>query len=219
VRQTIAIVDLGMGNLRSVQKAVERAASERGVAAHAPLTSDADAIARADKVIVPGQGAFRDCSLALAGGLGDAVRAQIAKGTPYLGICLGLQALFEASEEAPGKPGLGVFRGTVDRLPDGALDPETGRPVKIPHMGWNRLTLHQKGAGPLAVYEAEPPFVYFVHSYHAVPADPSLVAATTQHGPYTVTAAVHRDNVTATQFHPEKSQDAGLLLLGAFVSR
>ena len=216
--QTIVIVDVGLGNLRSVQKAVERAAADRGIACQVPLTGDPDAIARADKVIMPGQGAFRDCAAAIGRGVGEALRGQIAAGVPYLGICLGLQALFDRSEEAPGMPGLSVYRGSVDRLADGASDPESGLPVKIPHMGWNRLEMHGERRGPLSVFDRDPPFVYFVHSYHAVPTDVSLVAATTTHGPYTVTAAVQRDNVTATQFHPEKSQDAGLLFLGAFIA-
>ena len=103
------------------------------------------------------------------------------------------------------------------RLPSGTVD-ASGAHVKIPHMGWNQLELTRPGAGPLATYEAEPPHVYFVHSYHAAPEDPSLVAAVAWHGPHRVTAAVQRDNVTATQFHPEKSQGAGLALLGAFLT-
>lgn len=216
--QRCAVVDVGLGNLRSVQKAAQHAADSAGVACEVHMTGDPDVIARADKVIMPGQGAFRDCAAALEGGLGDALRGQINRGTPYLGICLGLQVLFERSDEAPGAAGLGVFAGGVERLADGAVDPETGARVKIPHMGWNRLDIRRRGAGPLAVFDDDSaPFVYFVHSFHAVPGDPSLVAATTQHGPYRVTAAIHRDNVTATQFHPEKSQERGLRLLSAFV--
>jgi glutamine amidotransferase len=214
---TIAVIDVGMGNLRSVQKAIEHAANDVGVACEVPLVHDPARILAADKVVMPGQGAFRDCALALRGGVGEAVREQIRKGTQYLGICLGLQALFEDSEEAPGDAGLGVFPGRVERLPDGAVDAKSGEAVKIPHMGWNKLALSRRNAGILSVFEAEPPFVYFVHSYHAVPKDPSLVAATVDHGPYRITAAIQRDNVVATQFHPEKSQRAGLALLAAFV--
>src|SRR5258706_16460133 len=119
---TVAIVDYGVGNLRSVQKAVERAAADAGLAWQAVITDDPDQIARADKVVVPGQGAFRDCATALGGGIGGAVRAQIKRGTSFLGICLGLQALFEASEESPGSQGLTVFRGKNVRLPDGQRD-------------------------------------------------------------------------------------------------
>lgn len=213
-----AVVDVGLGNLRSVQKAAQHAADRVGAACEVEVTSDPDRIARADQVIMPGQGAFRDCAAALERGVGDALREQINRGTPYLGICLGLQALFERSDEAPGAAGLGVFAGAVERLAGGAVDPETGAPVKIPHMGWNRLTILRRGAGPLAVFDDDDaPYVYFVHSFHAVPSDASLVAATTQHGPYRVTAVVQRGNVTATQFHPEKSQERGLRLLSAFM--
>jgi imidazole glycerol-phosphate synthase subunit HisH len=210
VTQTVALVDLGMGNLRSVERALMRAAESAGASIEVTITPHAEDVARADKVVVPGQGAFRDCAAALSGGLGQAIRERIAAGAPYLGICLGLQALFEASDEAPGAAGLGVFKGHVKLL--------AGAPgIKIPHMGWNRLELQRTGAGPLSVYDREAPYVYFVHSYHAVPEDPSLVAAVTQHGPHRITAAVQRENVTAAQFHPEKSQEAGLLLLSAFL--
>lgn len=217
--QTIALVDLGMGNLRSVERALARAAEDAGVACAVVRTGDPAAVAAADKVVVPGQGAFRDCAAALAAGLGDALREQIRKGTPYLGICLGLQALFERSEEAPGTAGLGVFAGEVVRLPDGLRDPATGEVLKIPHMGWNQVRLAREATGPLAVLGGEPaPHLYFVHSYHAVPADPAVVAAIAEHGPHRITAAVARENVTATQFHPEKSQEIGLRLLGAFLA-
>lgn len=214
---TIGIIDVGMGNLRSVQKALQRAAADAGLACDVPLITTPEQILRVDKVVMPGQGAFRDCALALRGGVGEVIREQITKGTPYLGICLGLQALFQDSDEAPGDPGLGVFPGRVERLPDGAVEPTSGEPVKIPHMGWNKLTLTRPGAGILGIFDAAPPHVYFVHSYHAVPRDPTLVAATAQHGPYRVTAAIQRDNVVATQFHPEKSQGPGLALLSAFL--
>jgi glutamine amidotransferase len=215
----VAIVDIGIGNLRSVQKAVERAAADSGRAAtEVVITDDPDRVARADRVVLPGQGAFRLCSLALARDLGDAVRGQIQRGTPYLGICLGLQALFTASEEAPSYPGLGVYEGTNVRLRDGARDAESGVPVKIPHMGWNALRLRGGGHPLLEAAGGEGTHVYFVHSFHAAPEDRSLVVATVQHGPHEVTAAVARDNVFATQFHPEKSQTAGLALLGAFLS-
>src|SRR5262249_33779217 len=138
---SVAVVDMGVGNLRSVERALERAAREAGLVRRIATTSDPDAIGRADFVVVPGQGAFRDCAAALTRGLGDAIRNHIERGAPYLGICLGLQALFDESEEAPRAPGLGVFRGMVVRLADGARDPKTGERVKIPHMGWNRLVI------------------------------------------------------------------------------
>ncbi|MFT3776608.1 MAG: imidazole glycerol phosphate synthase subunit HisH [Minicystis sp.] len=208
----VALVDLGMGNLHSVERAIARAGSDAGLACTVDRTGDPEALRRADKIVVPGQGAFRDCAAALARGMGDALREQIAAGKPYFGICLGLQALFAESEEAPGAAGLGVFAGKVARL-----SPSEG--VKIPHMGWNRVTLIRPKAGALGAFDGEEPYFYFVHSYHAVPDDPALVAAVTDHGPHRVTAAVQRDNVTATQFHPEKSQEAGLRLLAAFLSQ
>jgi glutamine amidotransferase len=209
----IALVDLGMGNLLSVERALERAATDAGVACAVTRTDDPEVVRRADKIVVPGQGAFRDCAAALgpARGLGEAVREGIGAGRPYLGICLGLQALFEGSEEAPGAAGLGVFRGTVARLA-----PSEG--VKIPHMGWNRVLIERPGAGALAAFAGEEPYFYFVHSFHAVPDDASLIAAVTEHGPHRITAAVQRDGVLATQFHPEKSQEAGLRLLASFLS-
>ena len=208
----VAIVDLGMGNLRSVQRALERAATDGGVGLAVTISADPAVVSATDKIVFPGQGAFRDCAAALQGGLGEAIRERIAAGTPYLGICLGLQALFQSSEEAPGAAGLGVFAGAVK-----LLGPAEG--IKIPHMGWNRLSMVRPGAGALATFDAEPPYVYFVHSYHAVPEDQSLVAAVTEHGPHRITAAVERDNVVATQFHPEKSQGVGLRFLRAFVER
>lgn len=209
---TIALVDLGMGNLHSVERALARAGADAGLACTVDRTSDPEAILRADKIVVPGQGAFRDCAAALTSGIGDALRAAIAAGKPYFGICLGLQALFAESEEAPGAAGLGVFAGNVARLA-----PSAG--VKIPHMGWNRVTLVGSPSGALRTITAEDAHFYFVHSFHAVPDAPELVAAVTDHGPHRVTAAVQRDNVTATQFHPEKSQGAGLRLLAAFLSQ
>ncbi|AUX22017.1 imidazole glycerol phosphate synthase [Sorangium cellulosum] len=223
----IALVDFGMGNLRSVERALLQAAGDAGAPCAVTRTRDPEVIARADKVVVPGQGAFRDCAAALQAGIGDALRAQIRKGTPYLGICLGMQALFDASEEAEGARGLGVFPGIVERLtPEppaaaaessaAAAGPWVG--IKIPHMGWNRITLTREASGPLRVFSGESPYVYFVHSYHAVPSEPALVAATTEHGPHRITAAIERDNVTATQFHPEKSQETGLRLLARFLA-
>jgi glutamine amidotransferase len=214
----VAIVDLGMGNLRSVQKAIERAAEGGRLAWEAVITADPDRIVRADKVIVPGQGAFRDCASALGRGIGPAVRAQIEKGTPFLGICLGLQALFEASEESPGAVGLGVFRGKNLRLPDGQRDAATGEALKIPHMGWNGIELVGAAHPYLVAAGGEGTHFYFTHSFHAAPADPSLLAATAHHGPMSITAAVAKDNVFASQFHPEKSQAAGLALLAAFLA-
>lgn len=210
----VVVVDLGMGNLRSVERAITRAAADRGASCEVVRSGRASDVLGADKVVVPGQGAFRDCAAALAGELGEALREVIRQGKPYLGICLGLQALFERSEEAPGAAGLGVFRGEVRRL-----DPGSGaEAVKIPHIGWNRLEWKREAGGALGAWGTDAPHVYFVHSYHVVPEDPSIVVATVTHGPNVITAAVARENVTAVQFHPEKSQAAGLVLLGAFVA-
>jgi imidazole glycerol-phosphate synthase subunit HisH len=206
----VALVDLGMGNLHSVERALAQGAADAGVACTVERTPDPDVVRRADKIVVPGQGAFRDCAAGLTGGMGDALRERIGAGVPYLGICLGLQALFEGSDEAPGAPGLGVFAGRVEWL-------GSGEGYKIPHMGWNRITILDAGTGPLTAFAGEAPYFYFVHSFHAVPTDPTLVAAVTEHGPHRVTAAVQRENVTATQFHPEKSQAAGLRLLATFL--
>src|SRR5256885_12214615 len=213
----VAIVDVGTGNLRSVQKAVERVAIDAGLGWQALISSDPEAIARADKVVVPGQGAFRDCATALAGGIAPAIRSQIRKGTPFLGICLGLQCLFESSEEAPGCQVLGLFQGTNVRLADNQQDPASGEPVKIPHMGWNAVELLGRGHPFLEAAGGNGTHFYFTHSYHAVPSDPSLLAARARHGPFSITAAIAKDNVFASQFHPEKSQAAGLALLTAFL--
>ncbi|MDR7867480.1 MAG: imidazole glycerol phosphate synthase subunit HisH [Sporomusaceae bacterium] len=196
----IAIIDYGVGNLYSVEKAFTR------LGAAAVVTSDPAAIMDAAKVVLPGVGAFGDCMSNLAEyGLTDVVRAVAAKGTPLLGICVGLQILFDGSEEDPGVPGLGIFPGMVRRLVAPGL--------KVPHMGWNSLEF--SGASPLFAGMPENPYVYFVHSYHAVPDDPALITAWTEYGGR-VTAAVGRGNVHAVQFHPEKSGDAGLKILANF---
>ncbi len=214
---TVAIVDVGIGNLRSVQKAVERAALDENLRWEAVITPSPEQIARADKIIVPGQGAFRDCAIALASGIGGALRSRIESGTPFLGICMGLQTLFASSEEAPGYEGLSLFAGTNVRLADGQRDPASGEAVKIPHMGWNHIELRGAGHPHLTAAGGEGTYFYFTHSYHAVSSDPSLLVATARHGPFQVTAAIAKDNVFATQFHPEKSQAAGLALLAAFL--
>jgi glutamine amidotransferase len=200
VNNVIAIIDYGVGNLYSVEKAFVR------LGADAVVTGDPAAIMGAAKVVLPGVGAFGDCMSNLAEyGLTDVVREVAAKGTPLLGICVGLQILFAGSEEDPGVPGLGIFPGMVRRLVAPGL--------KVPHMGWNSLGL--SGVSPLFAGLPENPYVYFVHSYHAVPDDPALITAWTEYGGR-VTAAVGRGNVHAVQFHPEKSGDAGLKILANF---
>jgi glutamine amidotransferase len=191
-----------MGNLASVAKALER------VGAEVRLVHDPAAVDRAAAVVLPGVGAFRDAMARLDDtGLADAVVRRIAAGVPFLGVCLGLQLLFESSGEGGRRPGLGVFRGTVERLPT---------TLKVPQIGWNELEWRAAGAGMAAGLPA-PAYVYFVHSYAARPADPGIVAAVTDYGGEVV-AAVARDNVWAVQFHPEKSSHAGLRLLASFVA-
>ncbi len=218
----VALVDVGHGNLRSVERALLRAGNELdgGADVRVTTTHDAETIARADKVVVPGQGAFRDCAAALGDGrgIGEAIRASIARGAPYLGICLGMQVLFESSEESTGGAGLGVFEGTVKRLPD--RDP-SGERLKIPHVGWNTVDPGARARTATPTRSVLPngrTWFYFVHSYAVVPRDASVVAATCEYGEPFV-AAVAKDNVLAVQFHPEKSQAAGLALLARFLAR
>ncbi len=220
-RLPLVLVDLGLGNLASVHKAVVHAAHAAGVAAPV-LSADADVIARAERVIVPGQGAFRDGAAALdahGGAMRAALGELIARGAPYFGICLGLQLLFTESEEAPGARGLGHFAGRVVRIPADLVDErEPERHLKVPHMGWNVPHLIEGPAGARlrrldALSHAR--HFYFVHSYHACADDPQVVGALASYGCLEITAAVAKDNVVATQFHPEKSQRAGLDLLAA----
>lgn len=214
---TVVVVDLGVGNLRSVERSLGLAAASRGLDVRVQISAETSAIGCADRVVVPGQGAFRDASRALAGGLGKALGEALGRGVPYLGICLGLQMLLESSDEAPGEPGLGFFAGHVVRLRPSS---EGGERAKVPHMGWNRLDLSPEAPSTLAEAAAVSPWFYFTHSFHAVPSDPSLVVARASHGGAgEVCAALAQKNVLATQFHPEKSQAAGLSLLGAFLTQ
>ena len=199
----IAIVDVCSGNLRSVERAIAK------VGGDVVVTRDPDVVRKADKIVVPGQGAFGVFMRGLGErGLGEALREAIASGRPYLGICLGLQILFEESEEQGPIAGLGVYRGKVVKL--APTDPT----LKVPHMGWNRIA--QRRPEPLLAGIADNAYVYFVHSFHAVPEDPSILALESVHG-VRVCAAIRRDNVFACQFHPEKSQAVGLQLLRNFV--
>lgn len=205
------IVDIGIGNLRSVERAFQAACHAQSRTISVRRSADPDQLYRADRVIMPGQSGFRDCVSALRrSGLTEALLASIRKGTPYLGICLGLQLLFDGSEEAPGESGLGVFAGQVMRL-------QGGDGIKIPHMGWNQLVMSEGGHAYLDAAGGAGAWVYFVHSYSAIPRDTHILKAFAEYGPNRVTAAVAENNVFATQFHPEKSQRAGLALLGAFL--
>jgi glutamine amidotransferase len=178
------------------------------------VTRDVDRVRSADRLVMPGQGGFGDCARALRGDLGAAVRAHLDAERPYLGICLGLQVLFESSQEADGAPGLGVLRGHVARL-RGGVDPQSGAPLKIPHIGWNVAEPAAHGRGLLA--EGPGQHFYFVHSFVVVPDEPGIVAATTEYGERFVSAIAY-GNVFACQFHPEKSQQAGLALLERFLA-
>ncbi|HEX8200548.1 MAG TPA: imidazole glycerol phosphate synthase subunit HisH [Isosphaeraceae bacterium] len=199
----IAIIDYGMGNLRSVQKALE------AVGQPAVVTSDPDRVRTAAKVILPGVGAFADAIAELRRtGLGEAFRDAVAAGTPCLGVCLGLQLLFDVSEEDGRHEGLGLLPGRVVRFA-----PAPG--LKVPHMGWN--TLRVRRPAPLLEGLGPEPSVYFVHSYYAVPAEPDDVAAEADHGnPFA--ALVWRENLMACQFHPEKSQGVGLAIYANFAA-
>jgi len=200
----IAIVDVCSGNLRSVERALAH------VGADVVVTRDPETVRRADKIVVAGQGAFGVFMKALGDrGLGECLREAISSGKPYLGICLGMQVLFEHSEEGD-VAGLGVLGGKVVKF----RPPKTreGHALKVPHMGWNRVTMKQPVVGI-----ADGAHVYFVHSYHCVPTDPEVVALETTHG-VTFCAAIQSANLFACQFHPEKSQTVGLGLLKQFVS-
>lgn len=201
----IAIIDYGVGNLFSVEKALA------ALGADAKITSDARTIAAADKIVLPGVGAFGDCMENLtATGLIPTIKDFVKTGKPMLGICVGLQILFEGSEESIGVAGLGLLKGKVRRIQAPGL--------KVPHMGWNSLTI-KNPRQPLDLFQglSEKPYVYFVHSYHAVPQDSSIVTATMEYGSE-LTAAVAKGNIQATQFHPEKSGDVGLAILKNFIN-
>lgn len=201
----IAIVDYGMGNLRSAQKGLEK------VGYDAVVTSDPATIRAAKGVVLPGVGAFKDCYDGLVEcGLKEAVLEVIASGTPLLGICVGMQLLFDYGEEGAGSPGLGILAGRVTRFPDAS---DTG--LKVPHMGWNEIRSTSSNSGGLLRHCSKTPYVYFVHSYYAVPEDDSVILATAEYG-YTFPAMVGKDNVFGVQFHPEKSQREGLGILKAF---
>ena len=205
----IAIVDYGMGNLHSVAKALEHVAPRASVS----VTNDPDVIAKAGRVVFPGQGAMPDCMRELdARGLRQAV-LEAAQNKPFLGICMGLQLLFEFSEEG-NVTGIGLLPGRVLRFPHEAMVDAQGQKLKVPHMGWNQV--YRSMEHPLWAGIADGSRFYFVHSYYVEAGNPDLVAAFTVY-PFPFTSAVARDNIFAVQFHPEKSQAAGLALLGNFV--
>ena len=205
-KPVIAVLDYGIGNLRSAEKALQK------VGGDARLTRDPAFVASADAVVLPGVGAFGACMDALRGaGLEDVVYGAVDSGRPFLGICVGMQMLFTSSQEDLDARGLDIISGTVKWIPPG---------VKRPQMQWNKLSLTQPDdamfEGELLRDATDGSWVYFVHSLHGVPMDPSLVAATCDYG-VTLNAAFRQDNVFATQFHPEKSGASGLALLDNFV--
>jgi len=207
--QTIVVIDYGLGNLRSVSKAVEHVAE----AGDRVLVTDRPELIRgADRIVFPGQGAARDCMAALSDHHLNQAVLEAARGKPFLGICMGLQVLLEFSEENGGTPLLGLISGQVRRFPEG-LDGH-GQRLKIPQMGWNRV--HQTKPHPLWAGIPDDSRFYFVHSYYVAPLDPSLTVGATQHG-ITYASALARDNLFAVQFHPEKSADHGLQLLRNFL--
>jgi len=208
---TTAIIDYGSGNLRSAAKAFERAAAEGGLDAAIRVTSDAEMVAAAERVVLPGVGAFADCRRGLAAvpGLEDALReAVIARGRPFLGICVGMQLMAERGREFQTVEGLGWLRGEVVAMTP--ADPA----LKIPHMGWNELL--RRAAHPVLDGIADGAHAYFVHSYYFRLADPADRLADTDYGG-AFAAVVGRDNLVGTQFHPEKSQQTGLRLIGNFL--
>jgi glutamine amidotransferase len=206
---TIAIVDYGMGNLRSVSKALEHVAPSADIV----VTDNPEVVRNAERVIVPGQGAMPDCLQELdARELREAI-VDAATNKPFLGICIGLQMLFESSEEG-NVPGLGIVRGKVRRFPSETMTNKDGQKLKVPHMGWNHV--HQVMEHSLWKNIGDSSRFYFVHSYYVEAADPATSAGSTAY-PFPFTCAVAKDNIFAVQFHPEKSHEAGLTLLSNFV--
>ncbi|MBT8440705.1 MAG: imidazole glycerol phosphate synthase subunit HisH [Gammaproteobacteria bacterium] len=206
----IAVLDYGMGNLRSVSKAIEHVAGD----AEVRVTDDHEFIRAADRIVFPGQGAARDCMIAIGEHHLNQAILEAARTKPFLGICMGLQVLMQHSQENDGTDLLGLFDGDVVRF-DGKAIGDNGLPLKIPHMGWSPVD--QSAGHPLWNGIDSGSRFYFVHSYHVKPKDASLTAATTEYGVKFV-SAVSRDNLFAVQFHPEKSADAGLQLLENFVN-
>lgn len=206
---TIAVVDYGMGNLRSVLKALEHVAQDRQ---NVIITSDARQIASAERVVFPGQGAARDCMQQLRDSKLDDVVLQAASEKPFLGICMGMQVLMSHSEENQGVDCMNLYRGNVRAFADAAIQPQM-QSLKIPHMGWNQVA--QKQVHPLWQGIKDNSRFYFVHSYYVDPEDKTLVAGTTEYGIEFV-SVIARNNVFAAQFHPEKSAHDGLQLLKNF---
>lgn len=207
---SIAVIDYGMGNLHSVAKAIGRVTDQRIV-----VTSDAELILRATHVVLPGVGAIRDCISEIKRLGLDSVIHEAASNKPFLGVCVGMQALMDFSEENNGTECLGIIPGRVLPFDKKLTDPVTGERLKVPHMGWNQV--HQVIKHPLWKDIPQDSRFYFVHSYFVQPASPEPVAASTAYG-FPFASAISKDNVFAVQFHPEKSQHAGLNLYANFVN-
>ena len=198
----IAIIDYDAGNIKSVEKALTYLGET------AVITKDKDTILSADKVILPGVGAFGDAMGKIRKyDLENVIKEVVDKGTPFLGICLGLQLLFESSDETPGVKGLGILQGKIKKIPD-------NQGLKVPQIGWNSLSYPSKGKLYKGIKEDS--YVYFVHSYYLEASDPDIVVATTDYATH-IHASVEKDNVYACQFHPEKSSDVGLQILKNFI--
>lgn len=210
----VVIIDYGSGNLRSAEKALERAAAERRINAEILVTSDPDQLRRCDRIVLPGVGAFKDCSdgLFAIAGLHEALEEQVRfNSKPFLGICVGMQLMADTGLEFGETPGLGWVSGVVRRIEP---VPST---LKVPHMGWNSIdSFHDHPLLAGMSYGEKAAHAYFVHSFELIANDPGDVLATTEYGA-TITAAVAKDNMAGTQFHPEKSQALGLNLLGNFL--
>ena len=206
----VAVIDYGMGNLRSVAKALEHVAQKD---TRVVVSNDPQQIMNAARVVFPGQGAMRDCMKELQRLGLDAVVRECVKSKPFLGICMGMQVLLDSSEENNGWPGLGIVQGQVLRFADNMTD-ATGARLKVPHMGWNQV----RQARAHALWQGIPDQsrFYFVHSYYAQPSDKNLVAGLTSY-PAEFTSVIARDNAFAVQFHPEKSERQGLALLSNFL--
>lgn len=210
----VTLMDYGMCNLLSVARAFEYCGAE------VDITEDPEVVLKAEKLVVPGVGAFRDSIREVeARGFGDAIRRFIGTGRPFLGICVGMQMLFETSEEFGNHAGLGVIAGRVLAIPRFNTD---GVVQRIPHIGWNHLVVPETGrswhGSFLNEFEGAHPAFYFVHSFAAVPDDPTIRLADTVYGGHRICAAVQRENVVATQFHPERSGELGLTLVRHFIS-